>query len=74
MLDVGGHRARRREALTRLGTAAAERVAASGELERLDPMTPFERKIVHDAVSVVDGVETESEGEEPERRIVIRPV
>jgi spoIIIJ-associated protein len=37
-------------------------------------MTPFERKIVHDAVAVVDGVETESEGEEPQRRIVIRKV
>jgi spoIIIJ-associated protein len=74
MLDVGGHRARRREELSALGAAAAQRVAASGETERLDPMTPFERKIVHDAVATVDGVDTESEGEEPERRIVIRPV
>ena len=74
MLDVGGHRARRREELSALGAAAAERVAASGEAERLAPMTPFERKIVHDAVATVHGVETESEGEEPERRVVIRPV
>jgi spoIIIJ-associated protein len=37
-------------------------------------MTPFERKIVHDAVATVEGVETESEGEEPERLVVIRPV
>jgi spoIIIJ-associated protein len=74
MLDVGGHRARRREELTELGVAAAQRVAASGEVERLTAMTPFERKIVHDAVATVDGVDTESEGEEPERRIVIRPV
>jgi spoIIIJ-associated protein len=74
MLDVGGHRARRREELTALGAAAAQRVADSGEAERLAPMTPFERKIVHDAVATVDGVETESEGEEPERRIVISPV
>jgi spoIIIJ-associated protein len=74
MLDVGGHRARRREELSALGAAAAQRVAASGEAERLAPMTPFERKIVHDAVATVDGVETESEGEEPERLVVIRPV
>jgi spoIIIJ-associated protein len=74
MLDVGGHRARRREELTAMGAAAAARVAASGEAERLAPMTPFERKIVHDAVASVDGVETESEGEEPDRLVVIRPV
>jgi spoIIIJ-associated protein len=74
MLDVGGFRARRREELTALGAAAAARVATSGEPERLAPMTPFERKIVHDAVATVEGVETESEGEEPERLVVIRPV
>jgi spoIIIJ-associated protein len=74
MLDVGGHRARRREELSALGAAAARRVAESGEAERLAPMTPFERKIVHDAVATVDGVATESEGEEPERCVVIRPV
>jgi spoIIIJ-associated protein len=74
MLDVGGHRAKRREDLTALGTEAAQRVVASGEVERLAPMTPFERKIVHDAVAAVDGVDTESEGDEPDRRVVIRPV
>jgi spoIIIJ-associated protein len=73
MLDVGGHRARRRSELAQIGRDAAERVAGSGEAERLAPMTPFERKVVHDAVSEVAGVVTESEGEEPERRIVIRP-
>jgi spoIIIJ-associated protein len=72
MLDVGGHRARRRETLTALGTATAEQVRDSGEPARLDPMTPFERKVVHDAVSGVEGVLSESEGEEPTRRIVIR--
>jgi spoIIIJ-associated protein len=74
MLDVGGHRARRREELSALGAEAAQRVAESGEVERLAPMTPFERKIVHDAVATVDGVDTESDGEEPERCVVIRPV
>jgi spoIIIJ-associated protein len=71
MLDVGGHRARRRTELTELGTAAAHRVRDSGESERLAAMTPFERKIVHDAVAAVDGVTTESEGEEPGRRVVV---
>jgi spoIIIJ-associated protein len=73
MLDIGGHRARRREELTALGTRTAEQVRTSAEAIRLDPMTPFERKVVHDAVSAVDGVVSESEGEEPERRIVVRP-
>jgi spoIIIJ-associated protein len=74
MVDVGGHRARRRADLSKLGGEAAQRVVDSGEAESLAPMTPFERKIVHDAVATVAGVATESEGEEPERRIVIRPV
>ncbi|HTW19629.1 MAG TPA: R3H domain-containing nucleic acid-binding protein [Mycobacteriales bacterium] len=73
MLDIGGHRARRREELAELGVAAAGRVVASGEPERMTPMTPFERKIVHDAVAGVTGVTTESEGEEPQRLVVIRP-
>jgi spoIIIJ-associated protein len=73
MLDIGGHRARRREELTALGSRTAEQVRTGGEAIRLDPMTPFERKVVHDAVSAVDGVVSESEGEEPERRIVVRP-
>jgi spoIIIJ-associated protein len=72
MLDIGGHRARRRAELTELGRVTAERVLADGETVRLDPMTPFERKVVHDAVSSVDGVVSESEGEEPHRRIVVR--
>jgi spoIIIJ-associated protein len=74
MLDVGGHRAQRREELSALGASTAARVAETGAAERLAPMTPFERKIVHDAVATIDGVETESEGEEPERLVVIRPV
>jgi spoIIIJ-associated protein len=73
MLDVAGHRARRRVELANLGTAAATRVAASGKPERLAAMTPFERKVVHDAVAAVDGVHSESEGEEPQRRVVVLP-
>jgi spoIIIJ-associated protein len=73
MLDIGGHRARRREELSALGTRMAEQARDKGEAVRLDPMTPFERKVVHDAVSAVEGVVSESEGEEPQRRIVVRP-
>lgn len=71
MLDVAGWRAGRREELTRLGTEAATRVAETGEREPLDPMTPFERKIVHDAVAAVAGVTSESEGVEPNRHVVV---
>jgi spoIIIJ-associated protein len=73
MLDIGGHRAKRREELSALGRRTAEQVLESGQPVKLDPMTPFERKVVHDAVSAVEGVVSESEGEEPNRRIVVSP-
>ena len=73
MLDVGGFRAQRRADLVRLAQEVAERVLASGEPERLAAMSPFERKVVHDAISTHDGLHTESEGEEPQRRVVVRP-
>lgn len=60
MLDVAGWRAKRRSELSELGAAAAQRVLESGEPESLAPMTPFERKIVHDAVAAVAGVSSES--------------
>ncbi|NEW30867.1 Jag family protein, partial [Nocardia cyriacigeorgica] len=63
----------RREELSALGTAAAKRVQESGAPESLAPMTPFERKIVHDAVAAVDGVASESEGVEPNRHVVVVP-
>ena len=71
MLDIARWRADRRERLARLGAEVAARVLESGERESLDPMTPFERKIVHDAVAAVDGVVSESEGVEPKRRVVV---
>ncbi|GAB11724.1 hypothetical protein GOARA_087_00170 [Gordonia araii NBRC 100433] len=71
MLDIARWRADRRERLAGLGTEVAERVRETGEREALDPMTPFERKIVHDAVAAVDGVVSESEGAEPKRRVVV---
>jgi spoIIIJ-associated protein len=73
MLDIAGWRADRRQELRDLGRATAERVLADGERIRLQPMTPFERKVVHDAVASVDGVHSESEGEDPRRRVVVFP-
>jgi spoIIIJ-associated protein len=71
MLDVAGWRSDRRQELKDLGQATAERVLADGEKIRLQPMTPFERKVVHDAVATFDGVHSESEGEDPRRRVVV---
>ncbi len=73
MLDVAGWRAKRRSELSAIGAEAAKRVLETGEREALSPMTPFERKIVHDAVAAVDGVVSESEGVEPSRRVVVLP-
>lgn len=73
MLDVSGYRARRRKELTELGRSTAEEVGRSGEARRLAAMTPFERKVVHDAVAAA-GLRSESEGEEPDRRVVVFPV
>ena len=73
MLDVASWRLRRREELAALGDKVARRVLDSGEREELRPMTPFERKIVHDAVAAVPGVHSESEGAEPSRRVVVLP-
>jgi spoIIIJ-associated protein len=73
MLDVGGFRARRRTELADLGRSIADEVARTGEPKKLAPMSPFERKIIHDAVAVA-GLRSESEGEEPHRRVVVFPV
>lgn len=71
MLDIASWRRRRREELAALGDKVARRVLDTGEREELSPMTPFERKIVHDAVAAVPGVHSESEGQEPSRRVVV---
>jgi spoIIIJ-associated protein len=73
MLDIAGWRAQRRADLTSLGTRTAQRVVRSGTREVMEPMTPFERKVVHDAVALVEGVTSESEGVEPSRRVVVIP-
>jgi spoIIIJ-associated protein len=73
VVDVEDYRKRQRDRLVARARDVAKRVARTGREEELDPMTPFERKIVHDAVATVEGVESSSRGEDPDRRVVIRP-
>ncbi|BCL14871.1 Jag family protein [Micromonospora sagamiensis] len=73
LLDVGGYRANRRKELAAVAKNAVEKVKEYGEPVRLEPMSAFERKCVHDVVNAMAGVESESEGVEPSRRIVVRP-
>lgn len=72
MLDVSGFRARKRAELEKLAEETVAEVRASGESVELDPMTPFERKVVHDAVAAA-GLMSESEGVEPRRYVVVLP-
>lgn len=72
MLDIAGYRAGRRKTLTELGTQACEKAKETGESVNLEPMSPFERKIVHDAVAAA-GLKSESEGVEPNRYVVVIP-
>jgi spoIIIJ-associated protein len=72
MLDVGGYRADLRKNLVILAQEAIEEVRSTGEAVKLAPMTPFERKVVHDAVGDA-GLKSESEGVEPSRCVVILP-
>lgn len=71
MLDVAGHREKRRKELQLLAQDAVNSVNATGEPVRLAPMNPFERKVVHDAVAAA-GMHSESEGQEPQRRVVVQ--
>jgi len=73
LLDVSGYRANRRKELAAVAKNAVERVKEHGELVRLEPMSAFERKCVHDVVNAMTGVQSESEGVEPNRRIIVRP-
>jgi spoIIIJ-associated protein len=72
-VDVAGYRARRKEALQRFATSVAESVKESGVAKALDPMGSADRKVVHDVINEIDGVETISEGEDTARRVIIRP-
>ena len=73
-VDVAGYRARRTAALQEFATKIANDVLDSGSEKLLEPMGPADRKVVHDTINDIDGVDTGSEGEEPRRRVVIRPV
>jgi len=73
MLDIGGYRAQRRTELTELGASVAEEVKRTGEAKALSAMNAFERKIVHDAIAAA-GLRSESEGMDPNRRVVVLPV
>ncbi|MGC4813945.1 protein jag [Micromonospora sp. DT228] len=73
LLDVGGYRANRRKELAAVAKNAVEKVKEYGEPVRLEAMSAFERKCVHDVVNAMSGVASESEGVEPNRRIVVRP-
>jgi spoIIIJ-associated protein len=72
-VDIGGYRQRRKEALDRFAVQMAEEVKQSGVARVLEPMSSADRKIVHDALSEVDGIGTRSEGDDPYRRVVITP-
>ncbi|ABL84191.1 Jag family protein [Nocardioides sp. JS614] len=72
MLDISGYRAQKRAELVHLAEETVARVRESGESVALDPMSPFERKVVHDAVAAA-GLTSESEGVEPRRRVVVLP-
>ncbi|MDQ4069132.1 MAG: KH domain-containing protein [Actinomycetota bacterium] len=73
VVDVGGYRKTRREALERFTREVADQVLATGVVRVLEPMPPADRKVVHDTVNAIEGVSTTSEGEEPRRRVVIQP-
>jgi spoIIIJ-associated protein len=72
MLDISGHRAGRRAALEDRAAAVVAQVKESGQSVSLEPMSPFERKVVHDAVAAA-GLKSESEGVEPRRYVVVLP-
>ncbi|WP_414690411.1 protein jag [Nocardioides sp.] len=73
MLDISGYRAQKRAELERLAEETVAKVKDTGEPAALEPMTPFERKVVHDAVAAA-GLTSESEGVEPRRFVVVLPV
>ena len=74
LVDVGGYREKRNAALKRFAEGIVEEVKSSGSERALEPMSPADRKVIHDTVNEIDGVETRSEGLEPSRYVVIAPV
>ncbi len=72
-IDIGGYRERRRQALEQFAGKVATDVRDSATAKALEPMSPPDRKVVHDTINGIDGVRTISEGEEPRRRVVVLP-
>lgn len=72
-VDVSGYRERRRQALAEFARQVAAEVVDTGEERAMEPMSAADRKVVHDVIAEVDGVDTTSEGEEPRRRVVVLP-
>lgn len=73
LVDVEDYRKRQEDRLIQRAREVAERVEQTGQEESLDPMNPYQRKLVHDVVAEFAGLESVSEGVEPERFVVIRP-
>jgi len=72
-IDVAGYREKRRVALERFATNVADLVKESGVARSLDPMPSADRKVIHDTLTAIDGVVSRSEGEDPNRRIIVSP-
>ena len=72
-VDIGGYRERRRVALSRFATEIASQVLTTGEARALEPMSSADRKVIHDVLTEHEGVVTRSEGDDPNRRVVIAP-
>jgi spoIIIJ-associated protein len=72
-VDVAGYRAKRRAALADFTRTLAEKVLETGRPQALEPMSASDRKVVHDTAAEIDGITTMSEGEDPRRRVVLRP-
>jgi spoIIIJ-associated protein len=72
-VDVAGYRAKRRAALAEFTRTLAEKVLETGRAQALEPMSASDRKVVHDTAAEIDGITTATEGEDPRRRVVLRP-
>lgn len=72
-IDIAGYRERRREALAQFARKVADQVLESGVARAMEPMPSADRKVVHDVLVEIDGVESRSEGDDPNRRVVVSP-
>ena len=72
-VDVAGYREKRRQALERFAVTVADQVKQTGVARSLDPMPSADRKVLHDVLSGIEGVSSRSEGEDPNRRVVVSP-